>query len=87
MITVCDETAAGHCPVFPGITKRFHWPFRDPEALAGTHGEKLEALREYRSQAHRPYAKEAFIKGLAVSRGVQIAQSYAEVFEVLRWII
>ncbi|MGD8294416.1 MAG: arsenate reductase ArsC, partial [Desulfobacterales bacterium] len=31
VITVCDETAAGKCPVFPGITKRFHWPFRDPE--------------------------------------------------------
>lgn len=50
MITVCDETAAGHCPVFPGIKKRFHWPFRDPEALAGTHGEKLEALRGIRDQ-------------------------------------
>ena len=39
VITVCDETAAGQCPVsvFPGITKRFHWPFTDPEALSGTH--------------------------------------------------
>jgi arsenate reductase len=50
VITVCDETAAGQCPVFPGITKRFHWPFMDPEALTGNHGEKLAALREIREQ-------------------------------------
>ena len=50
VITVCDETAAGQCPVFPGITKRFHWPFMDPEALTGNHEEKLEALREIREQ-------------------------------------
>ena len=50
VITVCDETAAGQCPVFPGITKRFHWPFMDPEALTGNHAEKLAALREIREQ-------------------------------------
>ena len=50
VITVCDETAAGQCPVFPGITKRLHWPFTDPEALTGTHEEKLEALRDIRNQ-------------------------------------
>ncbi len=50
VITVCDETAAGQCPVFPGITKRFHWPFPDPEQLTGTHDEKLKALRNIRDQ-------------------------------------
>ncbi|MGB9441164.1 MAG: arsenate reductase ArsC [Desulfobacterales bacterium] len=50
VITVCDETAAGQCPVFPGITKRFHWPFMDPETLTGNHEEKLAALREIREQ-------------------------------------
>jgi len=50
VITVCDETAAGQCPVFPGITKRFHWPFRDPEDLTGTHAEKLADLRKIRDQ-------------------------------------
>ena len=50
VITVCDETAAGQCPVFPGITKRFHWPFMDPEALTGNHEEKLAALREIREK-------------------------------------
>lgn len=48
---------------------------------------KLEALRKYKSQAHRPYAKEEFIKGLAVARGIQINNSFAETFEVLRWVI
>lgn len=46
---------------------------------------KLEALRQYDSQQHRPYANEQFIKGLAVARGIQINSQYAEVFEVLRW--
>lgn len=50
VITVCDETAAGQCPVFPGITKRLHWPFKDPESLTGTHDEKLAALRAIRDR-------------------------------------
>jgi arsenate reductase len=50
VITVCDETAAGQCPVFPGITKRYHWPFPDPEQLTGTRDEQLEALRKIRDQ-------------------------------------
>ncbi len=48
---------------------------------------KVEALKQYKSQAHRPYANEEFIKGLAIARGVQINQSFAETFEVLRWIV
>ena len=56
VITVCDETAAGQCPVFPGITKRFHWPFKDPEELTGTHGEKLADLRKIRDQIQEKIA-------------------------------
>jgi LmbE family N-acetylglucosaminyl deacetylase len=48
---------------------------------------KLNALKEYKSQAHRPYSSEEFIKGLAVTRGTQIGTRYAEAFELLRWII
>ncbi len=48
---------------------------------------KLDALKEYQSQAHRSYANEEFIRGLARTRGVQMGGSYAEVFEVVRWII
>jgi len=48
---------------------------------------KVEALGEYKSQAHRSYANEEFIRALAVTRGVQIGQRYAETFEVLRLIV
>jgi len=48
---------------------------------------KIRALSEYRSQHHRSYANEDFIKSLARIRGVQVNKQYAEVFEVIRWII
>jgi LmbE family N-acetylglucosaminyl deacetylase len=48
---------------------------------------KVAALMEYRSQAHRSYANEEFIRSLARTRGVQVNTQYAEVFEVVRWII
>tara|TARA_R110002073_G_scaffold322276_2_gene498837 strand:+ start:19576 stop:20214 length:639 start_codon:yes stop_codon:yes gene_type:complete len=47
---------------------------------------KIDALREYKSQKHRPYANEEFIRSLARTRGVQIGEKYAEVFEVIRLI-
>ena len=37
VITVCDETSAEKCPVFPGPTQRLHWGFQDPSVLTGTH--------------------------------------------------
>lgn len=48
---------------------------------------KVNALKAYQSQAHRPYADEDFIRSLARTRGVQIGTHYAEAFEVVRWII
>jgi len=45
---------------------------------------KIKALEEYKSQAHRPYANEEFIRSLARTRGVQVSEKYAETFEVLR---
>lgn len=47
---------------------------------------KIEALSEYKSQAHRSYANEEFIRSLARVRGVQVNEKYAEVFDVLRFI-
>lgn len=46
---------------------------------------KIAALKEYKSQAHRPYSNPEFTKGLALNRGIQINAEFAEVFEVLRW--
>ena len=57
VITVCDETAAGQCPVFPGIAKRFHLPFKDPEDVTGTHDEKLADLRKIRDQIQEKVAQ------------------------------
>ena len=48
VITVCDETSAERCPVFPGIAKRLHWSFSDPSALTGTHAEKMAGVRTIR---------------------------------------
>jgi len=41
------------CPVFPGITKRWHWPFPDPAKVTGSEAEKLEKVREIRDQIKR----------------------------------
>lgn len=48
VITVCDETSAERCPIFPGVTTRLHWSFPDPSSLQGTHEEKLARTREIR---------------------------------------
>ena len=48
---------------------------------------KLSALNCYESQKAKSYASENFIRSLAVTRGTQIGVQYAEVFEVIRWII
>ena len=48
VITVCDETSAERCPIFPGATTHLHWGFPDPSALHGSHGEKLARTREIR---------------------------------------
>jgi arsenate reductase len=48
VITVCDETSAERCPVFPGVTTRLHWSFPDPSKFQGSHEEKLAQTREVR---------------------------------------
>lgn len=47
---------------------------------------KCRALKEYKSQQHRDYISEEFVKSLAKTRGVQIGSEYAEAFEVIRLI-
>ena len=48
IITVCDETSAERCPIFPGPAKRLHWSFPDPSQITGTAEEKLAQAREIR---------------------------------------
>jgi len=50
VITVCDESSAEKCPIFPGVTKRLHWSFPDPAALTGSHKERLEGTGKIRDQ-------------------------------------
>jgi len=50
VITVCDETSAERCPIFPGVTKRLHWSFPDPAALTGSREKRLEGTRKIRDQ-------------------------------------
>ena len=50
VVTVCDEASAEKCPIFPGVTQRLHWSFKDPSALTGTEEERLQGTREIRDQ-------------------------------------
>ena len=50
VITVCDESSAERCPIFPGVTKRLHWSFPDPAGLTGTREERLAGTRKIRDQ-------------------------------------
>jgi arsenate reductase len=49
VITVCDETSAERCPIFPGVTTRLHWSFPDPSAVPGNRDEKLAQTRVIRN--------------------------------------
>ncbi len=47
VVTVCHDDES-KCPIFPGITRRAHFPFPDPAAVTGTESEKLEQVRKIR---------------------------------------
>ncbi len=48
VITVCHESDTAGCPIFPGPTKRLHWPFADPSCFTGAWEEKLDQTRAVR---------------------------------------
>ena len=50
VITVCDESEAEACPIFPGVTTRLHWSFPDPSKFTGSHEKKLEQTRLVRDK-------------------------------------
>lgn len=48
VVTVCDAEGDARCPIFPGVTRRWHWPFPDPSKAEGTHEQKLAVVRRIR---------------------------------------
>ncbi len=48
---------------------------------------KIEALQCYETQKGKAYMDPKFITSLATVRGTQIGTTYAEAFELIRWII
>ncbi len=50
VITVCDESQAEGCPIFPGAGRREHWSFPDPAAFTGSDEEKMCQVRALRDR-------------------------------------
>ena len=53
VITLCDESQSGKCPVFPGGGQKLHWGFDDPAGFKGSPEERLVKTREVRDQIRR----------------------------------
>lgn len=54
VFTVCDDTAAEVCPVWPGQPMTAHWGGPDPAAATGTEAERRLAFSEtYRMLSNR----------------------------------
>ena len=47
---------------------------------------KVQHAAIYKTQAHKPYMQEAYIRGLVAMRGMQAGVDAAEAFEVIRWV-
>ena len=50
VITVCDESNAEACPIFPGPAKKIHWSFADPSSFKDTLEEKKAKTRIVRDE-------------------------------------
>ena len=48
VVTVCDETSAERCPVFPDVARKLHWSFPDPSRFQGSHEQRLVQIRAVR---------------------------------------
>ena len=52
VFTVCDESNAEKCPVFPGVAERIHWSFNDPSSFEGSYEEKISRTRLVKDQIY-----------------------------------
>ena len=48
---------------------------------------KFKAISEYKSQGFRPYMEKDFFIGLAKVRGMQGGTTFAEAFEMIKWVM
>ena len=65
VITVCDESSAEQCPIFPGVTQRINWSFKDPSAFKGNWEERLQKTREVKEEIKKKI--EEWIKSVNLS--------------------
>ena len=64
-----------------------HVDVRAGMAVTAAQEKKIAALECYKTQTFRPYANAEFVWSLARTRGAQIAQQYAEVFQLVRLVM
>ena len=57
------------------------------EVSSAAMGAKRAHARAYHSQEHKPYMKSEYIEALGRVRGLQAGMTYAEAFEVIRWVL
>jgi arsenate reductase (thioredoxin) len=53
VFTVCDQTAAETCPVWPGQPMTAHWGVHDPAAVEGSEADKRKAFLKAYTELHR----------------------------------
>jgi arsenate reductase (thioredoxin) len=53
VFTVCDQTAAETCPVWPGQPMTAHWGVHDPAAVQGSDDDKRKAFFKAFTELHR----------------------------------
>jgi len=55
-------------------------------SLSEIHAEtKILATKEYKSQQHRPYFNENYLRASMLAKGIENGNEYSETFEVIKW--
>ena len=50
IVTVCDESTAQRCPIFPGVRERIIMNFKDPSKFTGTKEEIISKVRTVKDE-------------------------------------
>jgi len=61
VISVCEEAIAEKCPIYPAVSGRIQWSFRDPASLTGTERERQAGTNRMRDEIRA--AIEAWVAG------------------------